>query len=174
MPGAPGVPRPSQLWKQLSADKKLQAADAFWRDENAAVEQAEAVGAIAQRIKFRIKSVVAMPGDKKARHLVSLPGVSELLAARLLVAYHLAHQRPMMGAFLSAVGIAHEDGLIADEELQPPDPGLLKAAAKTLAESYPAEDVALYLSTLTWQDPDTWGALVAAPEIRPASSSSRT
>src|SRR5687767_6199718 len=98
------IPRPSQLWKQLSAERRLQAAEAFWQDENAAAEQAEVVASIAQRIKFRLKSVMAMPDHKKARQLVSMP-VSELVAARLLVAYHLAHQRPMMGAFLTALGI---------------------------------------------------------------------
>ncbi len=82
-----------------SPERKQQAAEAFWRDENAAIEQAEAIAAIAIRIKFRVKSVLAMPVEKKARHLVALAGVSEMVAARLLVAYHLAHQRPMMAAF---------------------------------------------------------------------------
>jgi hypothetical protein len=158
----PAIPKPSQLWKQLSSERKLQAADAFWRDENAAIEQAEAVATIAQRIKFRPKSVLTMPVDKKARQLASLGAVSELVAARLLVAYHLAHQRPMMGAFLTALGIKHEDGLIEDEELQAPEPEKLKAAAKTLTASYPREDVTLYLTTLTWQDPETWGGLAEA------------
>src|SRR5687767_9111579 len=94
------VARPSQLWKQLSPERKLQAAEAFWHDENGGVEQAEALATIAQRIKFRIKSVVSMPVEKKAKQLVALPAVSEMVAARLLVAYHLVHQRPMMGAFL--------------------------------------------------------------------------
>jgi hypothetical protein len=158
----PAVPKPSQLWKQLSSERKPQAADAFWRDENAAIEQAEAVATIAQRIKFRPKSVLTLPIEKKARHLAGLAGVSELVAARLLVAYHLTHQRPMMGAFLTALGIKHEDGLIEDEELQPPDAKTLDEAAKTLKASYPPEDVTLYLSTLTWQDPDTWGGLAEA------------
>lgn len=153
------VARPSQLWKQLSPERKLQAAEAFWRDENGGIEQAEALGTIAQRIKFRVKSVLSMPVEKKAKQLVALPAVSEMVAARLLVAYHLVHQRPMMGAFLDALGIKHEDGLISEEDVQPPDPEKLKAAAKTLAASYPAEDVTVYLSTLTWQDPDTWGGL---------------
>ena len=160
---APTIPRPSQLWKQLSAERKQQAAEAFWQDEAAAAEQAEVVASIAQRIKFRLKSVMSMPDDKKARQLVSMP-VSELVAARLLVSYHLAHQRPMMGAFLTALGIAHEDGLIADDDMQPPTVEKLKAAATSLAASYPADDVSLYLSTLTWQDSETWGALVDAPE----------
>jgi hypothetical protein len=170
MPDASAVPRPSQLWKQLPADRRLQAAEAFWQDENAAVEQGEAIASIAQRIKFRVKSVLAMPLEKKARQLVSLSAISELVAARLLVAYHLTHQRPMMGAFLSSLGIAHEDGLIADEDLQPPEPAALRDAAKKLAASYPADDVALYLSTLTWQDPDTWGSLADVPEIRPVAA----
>ena len=33
-----------------------------------------------------------------------------------------------------------------------------------MAGQYPADDVALYLSTLLWQDPETWGALADAPE----------
>ena len=155
----PTIPRPSQLWKQLPADRKLQAADAFWRDEHAGAEQAEVVATIAQRIKFRTKSVVGMPVAKKATHLVSLLTVSEIVAARLLVAYHLHYQRPMMGSFLEALGIAHEDGMIADEKMEPPTPERLKTAAGTLAPLYPAADVSLYLSTLVWQDPDTWGGL---------------
>jgi hypothetical protein len=156
------TPRPSQLWKQLPADRKQQAAEAFWRDENAAVEQAEAITLIAQRIKFRAKSVLTMPIDKKVRQLVALPSVSELVAARMLVAYHLAHQRPMMATFLDEVGIAHEDGLIADEELAPPAPEKLKAATEKLSSTYPKEDVSLYLATLMWQDPETWGQLAGA------------
>ena len=159
------IPRPSQLWKQLPADRKTQAADAFWRDENAAMEQAEAVASIAQRLKFRPKSAHALSVDKKVKYLVGLPAVSEIVAARLLVAYHLEHQRPMMGSFLDALGIAHENGLIADENVQPPDAEKLKSAATTIAKSYPPDDVALYLSTLLWQDPDTWGGLFKAPEV---------
>ncbi|HTI41283.1 MAG TPA: hypothetical protein VL693_05625 [Vicinamibacterales bacterium] len=165
-PDLPDIPRPSQLWKQLAPEKKRLAADAFWRDEHAANEQAEAIAMIAQRIKFRLKSVLAMPIDKKTHYVLSTPSVSEVMAARLLVAYHLAHQRSMMGAFLDAVGIKHEDGIIAEDEVQPPSREALQKAAKAIAASYPAEDVSLYLSTLVWQDPDTWGALADFPESK--------
>lgn len=152
----------------MSPERKMQAAEAFWRDENAHAEQSEAIATIAQRIKFRPKSVLSLPVEKKARHLVSLAGLSELVAARLLVAYHLERQRPMMGSFLDALGIRHENGLIADEDVVPPDPATLRAAAATLAGMYPSEEVALYLSTLVWQDPDTWGPLGDVPEVRAA------
>jgi hypothetical protein len=160
------IPRPSVLWKTLTPERKQQAAEAFWRDENAAVEQAEAIAAIAMRIKFRVKSAQALPIEKKARHLVALGNVSEMIAARLLVAFHLAHQRPMMATFLDALGIAHEDGLIASEDLEAPANDKLAEAARTLTASYPPDDVALYLSTLVWQDPETWGALTEVPESR--------
>ena len=165
MTDVPAIPRPSQLWKQLSSDRKLLAAEAFWQDENAAVEQAEAIANIAHRIKFRAKSVMTLPLERKMKYLVTLPGISELVAARLLVAYHLHHQRAMMGAFLDALGIKHDNGLIEDDEMAPPTAEALKQAARTIAASYPAEDVSLYLSTLIWQDPETWGSLAEAPEI---------
>ena len=168
MTDSPTLPRPSQLWKQLSAERKVQAATAFWRDEHAAAEQAEAVMTIAQRIKFRPKSVVALPLERRARQLANLTAVSELVAARLLVDYHLDQQRPMMGRFLDALGIKHENGLIADEDLQPPDAERLKAGARAIAAEHPPGDVGIYLATLIWQDPETWGALTEAPELQAA------
>jgi hypothetical protein len=159
------IPRPTQLWKQLSPERKTQAAEAFWQDDNAAMEQADAIATIAQRLKFRPKSAAALPLDKKVKYLIGLPSISELVAARLLVAYHLAHQRPMMGSFLDALGIKHEEGMIEDENVEAPEPEKLKAAAATLGKTYPPADVSLYLSTLLWQDPDTWGGLFKAPEV---------
>ena len=167
MADVPDIPRPSQLWKKLSQERKLQAADAFWQDDNAAAEQAEAIAAIAQRIKFRVKSVQALPREKKAHYLTSLAGVSEIVAARLLVAFHLRYQRSMMASFLDALGIPHEEGMIADGDLQAPPPEKLADASKTLAAAYPADEVALYLATLVWQDPETWGPLTDVPEIAP-------
>jgi hypothetical protein len=167
MADLPDLPRPSQLWKRLSPERRVLAAEAFWRDDNAHLEQAEAVQTIAQRIKFRTKSVVGMPREKKARQLVALPALSELVAARLLVVYHLDQQRPMMAGFLDALGIPHEDGVINDEDLSAPEPERLQTAVKAIAASHPADDVALYLTTLVWQDPDTWGAVADMPEIAP-------
>jgi hypothetical protein len=165
VPDVPEIPRPSQLWKRLSSERKLLAADAFWQDENAAAEQAEAIVMIAQRIKFRTRSVQTLPREKKSRHLVNLGAVSEMVAARLLVAYHLYHQRAMMATFLDALGITHENGLIADEELQPPSADRLREGARAISAAFPADDVALYLSTLMWQDPETWAGLAELPEL---------
>ena len=149
----------------MPLELRTSAARAFWADEQAALEQAEAVALIAQQIKFRPKSVISLPVDKKARHLAGLAKVSDLLAARLLISYHLEHQRPMMGAFLDALGIAHEDGLIKDESPAAPDEPTLDKGVKELAAKYPKADVARYFWALLWQDPETWGGLKGRPEL---------
>ena len=154
-----------RLWRSMPADQRASAATAFWTDEQAAIEQAEAVALIARQIKFRPKSVLALPVEKKARHLAGLAQVSDLLAARLLVSYHLEHQRPMMAAFLNLLGIAHDDGLIKDESPPTPEAATLDAAAKGLAQQFPKGDVARYFWTLLWQDPETWGGLKGRAEL---------
>ena len=152
------LPTPATLWKGLSDEHKRVAAEAFWRDGDAVVEHAEAIAAIAQRIKFRAKSVVAMPPDKKATYLLNTD-TSQLVAARLLVAYHLDKQRPMMRRFLDLLEIAHDDGLITAGEVSPPDASKLEEVTGVMVGEFPHDDVLRYFSTLLWQDPDTWGAL---------------
>ena len=148
----------------MPAERRLAAAELFWADEQSTEQQMEAVAAIASHMKFRAKSVVSLALERKAKYLATLPAVSDSVAARALVNYHLEQQRPMMAAFLDALGISHEDGLIAEENVVKPDEEKLRAAAAELATRYPEDDVALYLSTLVSQDPDTWGALASAPQ----------
>lgn len=153
------------MWRLMPIELRASAAKAFWADEQAALEQAEAVALIARQIKFRPKSVISLPVDKKAKHLAGMAQVSDLLAARLLIAYHLEHQRPMMGAFLDLLGIAHEDGLIKDENPAKPDDATLDKAVKELSAKYSKNDVARYFWALLWQDPETWGGLKDRPEL---------
>jgi hypothetical protein len=158
---------PSKLWKRMTADQRLKAARAFWLDEQATDDQIQAVLVIAQQKKFRAKFVLSLDTDRKAKHLSGLRTLPDPLAARALVIYHLAEHRDMMGAFLDALGIAHENGLIQDDGVKP-DPDKLPPAVAALNERFPAEDVSLYLQTLVCQDPDTWGALRESVAIESA------
>jgi hypothetical protein len=148
----------------MTAEQRFQAARAFWQDEQAANDRLQAVLLIAQQKKFRPKSVLALDDDRKARHFASLPIVPDALAGRALIAYHLAEQRPMMGAFLDALGIAHENGLIQEGPVAP-DPLKLAPAAAALGAQYAPEQVLLYLNTLLCQDPDTWRGLEGLPQL---------
>ena len=162
--------RPSRLWKRLPAERRLSAAQLFWMDDQSEEQQIEAVAAIAAHMKFRTKSVLGLPVEKRSKYLATLPAISDSIAARALVNYHLAEQRPMMSAFLDSLGIAHEDGLINDESVSKPEPAKVRSAAAELVSKFPPEDVSLYLATLVSQDPETWGDLAEAPEARAVSS----
>ncbi len=152
--------RASRIWKRLPLQRRAEAAELFWNDEQSSEQQVEACASIATQMKFRVKTVLGLPVEKKSHYLTRLPNIPDAVAARALVNYHLERQRPMMVAFLDALGIAHEDGLIAEDATPQPEPEKLKAAAATLREKFPLEDVKLYCSTLVLQDSDTWGGLL--------------
>jgi hypothetical protein len=156
---------PSRLWKRMTPEQRMEAARAFWQDEGATDDQLQAVLLISQQKKFRPKTVLGFDTERKARQLAGLATLPDAVAARALVVYHLAAQRPLMGSFLDALGIAHEDGLIQDDDVKP-DAEKLGTAVAQIAEAYPAADVSLYLSTLVCQDPDTWGGLADLPQVR--------
>ena len=140
--------RPSRLWKKMSTDKRVAAAELFWADEQSAEQQLEAIASIAAHMKFRTKSVLGLPIERRAKYLATLPNVSDSIAARALVNYHLEKQRPMMGAFLDSLGITHENGLIAEDNVAKPEDEKLKTAAAELSSTFSADDVALYFGTL--------------------------
>ena len=142
----------------MTSEQRLKAARAFWHDEEAADDQAQAALLIAQHKKFRAKTVISLDDERKARHLATLPSLPEAVAARALIVYHLTEQRPMMGTFLDALGIAHEDGVIQQDDIKP-DAAKIGPAADQISKDFAPEDVSLYLNTLLCQDPATWGGL---------------
>jgi len=151
---------PAHIWREMTAEQRLAAADALWSDSDSVPQQAEAVQAIARQLRFRPQSVLKLAPGKRARHLAVLRTVPESLASRALVVYHLTSRRPMLEAFLDSLGIAHEQGLIADGAGDAPDEARLREAATALLAAFPAADVRIYLLTLAAQDQATWGALV--------------
>jgi len=149
---------PARLWKRMTPEQRMDAARAFWRDEQATDDQVQAVMLIAQQKKFRPKTIIGLDEERKARHLATLPNLPEQLAARALVVYHLAERRDLMGDFLNALGISHENGVIQEDEVKP-DPSKIPSAVDQLLQKFPREQVWLYLHTLLAQDPATWGEI---------------
>ena len=145
----------------MTPEQRLRAARAFWQDEEAADDQMQARCSLRSR-----RSSVRRPSSDStsiAKPVISPASVRvpDSIAARALIVYHLAEQRPMMGAFLDALGIAHENGLIKGENVKP-EASKIAPAASQLAEQFAAEDVRLYLNTLLCQDPETWAALAGS------------
>jgi hypothetical protein len=152
--------RPSRIWKTMPSDTRLLAADAFWRDDESPeveLQHVEALMAIARRLNFRQKTVRGMPVERRAAALARIGDVSDALATRALIALHFQHRREMMGAFLDALGVEHDHGMIANEDgIEAPSADALAKAIETLRAGFPDPDVTLYLRTLVAVDEDTW------------------
>jgi len=148
----------------MTSEQRVAAADAFWREESndIDVQHADAVVTLARRMHFRPKSMAALPIERRSRMLAQVSDVSDAVATRALISYHFTVRRDLMAAFLDALGIKHENGLIQDETVAPPAKDRLVTAIKKVRESFAASDVDLYLKTLTTLDGDTWGELDGA------------
>jgi hypothetical protein len=150
---------PLDVWKQMSEERRNQAARAFFEDPSLGEFQAAAHAFIAKLKNFRPQFVKRLPLAKRAAYIASLP-ISAEMASQLVVSWHFAHQRPLMSAFLTALNVPNDNGLIKDDaDLQAPSTSSLDAAVETISQTYPREDVNLYLSTLISQNPELWGGL---------------
>jgi len=158
----------AKIWMSLPPPVRSLAARSFYEhdpDDVASRMQAEA--AIARAVKARDVFVRRLPEEKKIAYLATAVRPDEILASSLLLALHLAHRRPMLAAFLDALEIPHDNGLIAeDADMTPPDAKRLSAAARTLYEKFPEDEVSLYLKVLLAMDGEMWGGLAETVEAR--------
>ncbi len=145
----------------MPPERRLVAAGAFWNDEQGLDQQVEVIVTLARKLNFRPKSVQALPVERRAKLLAQMADVTDAVASRALIAYHLTVERPMMAAFLDAVGIGHDNGLITDEEVSAPEAGKLADGVTALNAGFPPDAVRTYLHTLLVLDGDTWGGLEA-------------
>jgi hypothetical protein len=154
--------RPTRLWREMPPEKRVAAALAFWRDTDSpdiAVQHAEAIGLLARRLNFRVRSLQGLPVERRARHLAQVGEVTDAVATRALIAYHFETQRALMAAFLDALGLEHDNGLITAEDVSAPPSSALASAVQAVRAAFPPEDVDLYLRTLAALDGDTWNGL---------------
>jgi hypothetical protein len=157
-------PTASRIWRGLAREERRLAAAAFMKDPVPEL-YAAALGAIVRQRRMRPQAARAMPLDEQASALAGILDPGEPLAGSLLVALHLAERRPLLGAFLDAIGLPHEDGVMKEEaDTKPLDPERVAAAARQLAERFPPEQVATYFSVLRLQDPERWSVLERAAE----------
>jgi hypothetical protein len=147
------------MWKQMPPEKRQAAAAAFWEDENGLDQQVEVIVTLARKFNFRPKSLQQLPVERRIKMLANMSDVSEAVATRALIGYHLSSERPLMAAFLDAVGIEHDNGLITAEEVPTPAPEKVTAGVTAIKAAFPADAVQLYLNTLLVLDGDTWGTL---------------
>ena len=147
-----------RLWKALTPEEKtLGITASFNDDENGWVKNSTRV-AVAAALRFRPQTVATWPRTKLISEAARLPLDEAQLLGAYLIDLHLGHRRPMMAAFLNALGIENDEGRIDSEKtgIAPQDAAKISAAADGLATTYPLDEVAVYLLTLSMQDPAIW------------------
>jgi hypothetical protein len=157
------------IWREMGEPLRLKAAESFYGDSNLKEFHRAADMFIARNKNFRPAFVKRLPESKRAFYVATL-GIPDDLIGQLLVSYHFTHQRPMMAAFLNALGIANENGVINEgTEVSAPEQEAIATAVKSVKDQFDTHDLYIYFATLLAQNPETWGRLEAIlPELQSA------
>jgi hypothetical protein len=149
----------TRLWKRLGRDERVEAARHFFAQPPPEL-LGSALSALVKARHLRPQVARAMPPEEQARALASVADPGEALASGLLVALHLGERRALLKAFLDAVGLPHEDGLLTEaDDGAPLSEEPARAGVAALRQSFPPEQVDLYLNVLWLQDPERWAVL---------------
>jgi hypothetical protein len=159
---APTATTVRKLWKALNPEERAAGVSAALADDESGWVRTTTRGAIASALKFRPQTVTTWPRTKLVSEAARLPLEDVQLLSAYLVDLHLGHRRPMMAAFLDALGVPNDEGKIDSDKIEvpPQDAATLRRAADALVEKYPADDVVTYFLTLLLQDAAVWGGLV--------------
>ncbi|MDT8068342.1 MAG: hypothetical protein ROO76_09285 [Terriglobia bacterium] len=150
----------TDLWKQLSADERFQAAESFWSSDSIRAQQLSTMQLMAKRYNFRLKSLKALPAPRKAKMLIEYPSIPPEVLMAVVAAFHLSHRKELLVTFLDAAAIPHKDGLLSEEaEKNAPSADAIKTAVDDIKGKFPEHDVNVYLNTLYLQDPAYWKEL---------------
>jgi hypothetical protein len=155
-----------RIWKHLTREERLVAATAFWHEPPEAMIGTALAGIIkARHLRPQVARSMSEPARAEALASVLEPG--ETLASSLIVALHLAARRRILAAFLDALGLPHEDGLLKEDESVTPPPlseDKAKTAVAALVGTFDKHEVETYLNTLWLQDPERWAVLEKSGE----------
>jgi hypothetical protein len=160
-------PTATRLWKHLPPEERLLATAAFFAEPPPELAGA-ALGSLVKARNLLPQAARSLAPDAQARILATVLDPGEPLCQGLLVSLHLAHRRPLLCAFLDALSLPHEDGVLKEEaqaETEVPAEKV-RVALGSLA-SFPHGQVRTYLNTLWLQDPERWAALEAVADEIP-------
>ena len=120
-----------------------------------------AVEVMAPRMGVRVPILIEMP--KTQRHaawiqILARPDM-EVLSFNLLSTWLIETQRPMLCAWLDALGIEHGENGCADTFPPEPDAALLKKGVDALLKQFDPQIVNLYLRAFNQIDETQWPAL---------------
>ena len=120
-----------------------------------------AVEVMAPRMGVRVPTLLEMPKAQRHATWIQILGRPEMevLSFNILSAWLIEAQRPMLCAWLDALGIEHGENGCADTFPAEPAPALLKKGVDALLEKFDPQIVGVYLRTFNQIDETRWPAL---------------
>jgi hypothetical protein len=131
---------------------------------------------MAPRMGIRVPTLIEMP--KAQRHatwiqILARPDM-EVLSFNLFSAWLIDSQRPMLCAWLDALGIKHGENGCADSFPPQPDAAALKQGVDLLLQRFDPQIVGVYLRTFNQIDETRWPVLDEIlrdePRLQPAAA----
>lgn len=144
-----------RLWKAMTPDERREGMQALLAAESEdQMLRAGLRAEIAKARKFR-PQVLAKWDDAQLAEAGSRLDIGDKgIAWDALTSFLLRTRTPMLIQFLDALGIPHESGVFSEDlGTEPLTESRLRVAATTLLQSFPADDVALYLLALRSSQP---------------------
>ncbi len=145
-------PTAVSLWNALNATEREAAVRAHVGADHQGRRQLESIVAEARHLrpatvrKWTVEKIVA------AMKVVSLrdPG----LALGLIQSHHIPGQLPMVKGFLSALGVAHDEGIVGSIDDVDASEEVVRSASGAIADEYGDRAAAVYLlALLHWRAP---------------------
>jgi len=120
-----------------------------------------AVEVMAPRMGVRVPTLLEMPKARRHAAWIQILGRPdmEVLSFNIFSAWLIEAQRPMLCAWLDALGIEHGDNGCADNFPPQPDAALIKKSVDLLLEKFDPQIVGVYLRTFNQIDETQWPAL---------------
>jgi len=120
-----------------------------------------AVEVMAPRMGIRVPTLLELPKAQRHATWIQILGRPEMevLSFNILSAWLIEAQRPMLCAWLDALGIEHGENGCADTFPAEPAPALLKKGVDALLEKFDPQIVGVYLRTFNQIDETRWPAL---------------
>jgi tetratricopeptide (TPR) repeat protein len=147
-------PAAAALWRAASSAERRTMVDGAWPDENV---RARLIRFAAQH--FHMREVSLRQRERGVERAAKLPALPSSLARDLVRARLLASERPLLSAFLDALGLGHANGIIERLPADPPREALLASAVAQVRSRFPPELVRSYLTALYETGEPYWSGL---------------
>lgn len=155
-----GVSLPA-LWRALTPAEREGALQSLADDKESRPHLIRLASSLPRFRAFRPQAVAKLT-DRELVAAIAGSTMAPDMIQTSLIGMHLPARAGMLGAFMDALGIPHEGGLIKDgETVRLPAADKIEAAIARLVKEYPPREVTIYLLSLVAMDPETWKPLAA-------------